>query len=125
MNALTKIALVTATAAALTGGAAAAQPYGGYDHRNVAHREAAIDGRIEAGVRSGRLTRQEAWRLRAEFRDIQRRADMYAANGMSGWERADIDRRFDRLSVKIRAEAHDYDRYGYGYGDRDRGDWRR
>jgi hypothetical protein len=49
---------------------------------------------------------------------------MYRANGLTNWERADLDRRFDRLSQRIRMEARDDDRYGYGYGY-DRYDYRR
>lgn len=129
MKTLTKIALLAASTMALSAGAASAQDYYGHrgawrDGHSVAGREAALDGRIDAGLRSGRLTRDEAWRLRAEFRDIRRRADMYRANGLSGWERADLDRRFDRLSQRIRVEARDGDRYGYGYGY-DRYDYRR
>jgi hypothetical protein len=129
MKTLTKITLLAASAMALSAGAASAQGYYGHrgdwnDRGSVAGREAALDGRIQAGLRSGRLTRDEAWRLRAEFRDITRRADMYRTNGLTNWERADLDRRFDRLSQRIRMEARDNDRYGYGYGY-DRYDYRR
>ncbi|HQN52508.1 MAG TPA: hypothetical protein PK913_15780, partial [Phenylobacterium sp.] len=41
-----------------------------------------------------------------------------AADAALGRARADLDRRFDRLSAQIRVQAHDGDRYGYGYGDR-------
>ncbi len=121
MKTLSKIALVAASALTLSAGAASAQGWGHWgdwnDHRSIVDRQAALDGRIDAGVRSGRLTRQEAFRLRAEFRDIARRADAYRVNGVTRAERADLDRRFDRLSQRIRVQAHDGDRYGYGYGD--------
>jgi len=121
MKTLTKIALAGTAALTLSAGAASAQGYGHWgdwnDHRSIAERQAALDGRIDAGMRNGRLTRQEAWRLRGEFRDISRRADAYAANGLNRWERADLDRRFDALSQRIRLEARDGDRYGYGYGN--------
>lgn len=121
MKTLTKIALAATSALALSAGAASAQGMGRWsdwnDHRSIAERQAALDGRIDAGMRSGRLTRHEAWRLRSEFRDISRRADAYRMNGINRSERADLDRRFDRLSQRIRLEAHDGDRYGYGYGD--------
>lgn len=121
MKTFTKIALAATAALTLSAGAASAQGWdhrGDWnDHRSIAERQAALDGRIDAGMRSGRLTRHEAWRLRAEFHDISRRADAYRAGGLTRWERADLDRRFDRLSQRIRVEAHDGDRYGYGYGD--------
>jgi hypothetical protein len=130
MKTFTKLALAAASALALSAGAASAQGWGPHDdfrwndRGSIAGREAALDRRIDAGVRSGRLTRHEAWRLRADFREIARRADVYRANGVSRWERADLDRRFDALSARIRYEARDDDRYGYGYG-RDHDDYRR
>ena len=122
MKTFTKLTLAAASALALSAGAASAQGWGSHDNYrwddrgSIAGRQAALDGRIDAGMRSGRLTRQEAWRLRSDFREIARRADVYRANGLSGWERADLDRRFDRLSARIRVEARDDQRYGYGYG---------
>jgi hypothetical protein len=65
-------------------------------------------------VRDGTLSRREAYRLRSEFQQIARLQARYRADGLSGWERADLDRRFDILSNEIRAERHD--QYGYGYG---------
>ncbi|MCI3134415.1 hypothetical protein [Phenylobacterium aquaticum] len=108
------LTLIAATAAlALSAGAASAQGWARPDER-----QAMLDARIEDGVRSGRLTWREARELRAEQRQIQRLAWRYRQDGMSGWERADLDRRFDHLSMRIRAESHDYDRYGDGYGYR-------
>jgi CubicO group peptidase (beta-lactamase class C family) len=134
MKTFTKLTLIAASALSLAAGAASAQGWGGRDdfrwddRGSIAGRQAALEGRIDAGMRSGRLTRQEAWRLRADFRDIARRADAYRANGVTGWERADLDRRFDQLSQRIRVEARDDERYGYGYGrdyrDHNRDDYR-
>ena len=44
----------------------------------------------------------------------------YRRGGLNNWERADLDRRFDRLSWQVRSERRDGDRryssgYGYGY----------
>jgi hypothetical protein len=124
LAALAAIAALTAVAAP-----AAAQPYGGqYDREvrqdrdwnrggyNINERQARLDQRIDAGVRHGDLTRREAYRLRAEFRDIARLEARYRAGGLSNWERADLDRRFDRLDAQIRVQRHDRD---------DRGDHRR
>jgi hypothetical protein len=131
MKTFTKLTLIAASALSLSAGAAAAQGWAGHDNArwddrgSISGRQAALDGRIDAGLRSGRLTRQEAWRLRADFREISRRADAYRANGVSNWERADLDRRFDALSQRIRIESRDNERYGYGYGHDYRGDYRR
>ena len=115
------LAVALAAATVLTAGAAAAQPYGyargDYDRgdrwTSINERQARLDRRIEVGLRTGQLTRGEAYRLRREFRRIAYLENRYRANGLSGWERADLDRRFDALSAQIRFERHDGDRYGY------------
>ena len=106
------LALIAATSALTlsVAGAAAAQPYGGW--QSINERQARLDQRIENGVRSGDLTRVEARRLHGEFRRIARLEARYRVNGLSRWERADLDRRFDRLSAQIREERHDYQRRG-------------
>lgn len=136
MKKTTILALAAATAGlSLTAGAASAQAYGpdrdwrdngqrGWtDNRggwmSINQRQAMLDRRIDQGLRSGQLTRGEALRLRAEFRDIARMEARYRANGLNMRERADLDRRFDRLAAQIRMERRDGDnRYGYGYGYR-------
>lgn len=135
MKKLTTLAVLAATSAlALGAGAASAQPYNGgrYDGRYEDHRyqgdrgqwvainqrQAQLDRRIDRGVRNGQLTRQEAYRLRGEFNQIARLEARYRANGLSNWERRDLDRRFDRLSAQVRYERQDREQYGYGYGPR-------
>ncbi len=82
----------------------------------IDQRQANLDRRIDQGVRSGQLTRSEAARLRNEFRDISRMEIRYRRDGLQNWERADLDRRFDRLSYQIRDERRDRDnRYTYNY----------
>ena len=85
---------------------------------NINQRQAQLDRRIDQGLRSGQLTRQEAYRLRGEFQTIARLETRYRVNGLSQWERADLDRRFDVLSDRVRLERSDRDRYSYGYGPR-------
>ncbi len=87
--------------------------------QNINQRQAQLDRRIDQGVRNGSLTRMEATRLRAEFRQIAQLEIRYRrTNGLQGWERNDLDRRFDVLSRKIRFERHDRDdrRDGRGPG---------
>lgn len=123
--ALAAVATVTAVAAP-----AAAQPYrdhrydhsydrGGYD---INRRQERLDRYIDQGVRRGSINRWEANRLRGEFQDIARLEARYRVNGLTGWERADLDRRFDRLEVRVQQARSDTDRrdygYGYGYGQR-------
>lgn len=140
---LTILAATAASFLALSAGAASAQSWGAerpahvdarydqrgdarYDQRgdrgdrgwtNINQRQVQLDRRIDRGVRNGSITRSEAYRLRNEFHGIARLEQRYRANGLSGWERADLDRRFDRLSAQIRWERNDGDRYGAGYGN--------
>lgn len=76
--------------------------------QNINQRQAQLDQRIDVGVRNGSLTRNEAVRLRAEFRDLARLEARYrSSNGLSYAERADLDRRFDGLSQRIRYQRND------------------
>lgn len=110
---LISIAAVSAIAAAVPA-VASAQP--------INQRQDQLERRIDIGLRNGSLTRSEAYRLRAELRETERLEHRYRRNGLSNWERADLDRRFDRISAQVRYERHDRD-YGYGYGDHRPGRW--
>ena len=104
------IAIVAASALAATAAPALAAPW-----QNVNQRQAQLDRRIDMGVRSGQITRREAANLRQEFRGISRLEARYrSTGGLQAWERVDLDRRFDRLSIKIRWQANDRDHRG-GY----------
>lgn len=113
------LAITLAAAAALTAGAAMAQPYGyGYERRSewmpVDQRLQILDRRIDQGINSGQLTRDEAYRLRSEFRRISWLENRYERDGLSRWERADLNRRVDALSAQVAFERRDGDRtYGY------------
>ncbi|WP_293678329.1 hypothetical protein [uncultured Phenylobacterium sp.] len=121
---LAVIAAVTAVAAP-----AAAQPYGQARHDQGRHEQARdwngghdrgarvsinerqqnLERRIDRGIRTGDLSRREAYRLRGESRQIAQLESRYRANGLSQWERQDLNRRMDRLESQIRAERHDRD----------------
>ncbi|HVI31976.1 hypothetical protein [Phenylobacterium sp.] len=119
MKKLTILTLAgAASALALSATAASAQPYHhpGNDWQSINQRQQQLDRRIERGVQRGDLTRTEARRLRGEFNQLARLEHRYRVNGLTRWERADLDRRFDRLAAQIRFERRDRD-YGYGYGD--------
>jgi hypothetical protein len=81
---------------------------------SMADREADLERRIDQGLASGQLTAAEAADLRDEFEDIARIEARYRIDGISTWERADLDRRFDRLAGDIRLQRTDPERvYGY------------
>ena len=117
--------IAAASALALTATAASAQGYGArHDDRETAgpggwmsinQRQAELDRRIDRGVQNGDLNRREARRLRQEFNQIAQLEYRYRANGLNARERADLDRRFDRLSMQIRGERHD-EQTGRGMG---------
>jgi hypothetical protein len=98
------LALAATTALALSAGAAAAQTWVSIDDRI-----ARLDNRIDAGVQSGQLTRFEARQLRADFNALVNLETRYEVNGLSAWERQDLDRRFDQLRMRIRMERTDAD----------------
>lgn len=119
--ALALAAATVVTGAAAAGAASAQGWYGGrgwHDDRgewvHIERRKIQLDRRIENGLRSGQLTPREARRLQREFDDIARLEYRYSRNGLSPWEMAQLDRRFDRLAAQIRWERRDDDRrYGY------------
>ena len=110
---------ITACLAAATALAVAA-PAMAQGWNSINQRQDNLERRIDMGVRNGTLTRNEAMRLRGEFRDLERLEMSYRRGGLNNWERADLDRRFDRLSWQVRSERRHGDRryssgYGYGY----------
>ena len=76
----------------------------------INQRQRQLDQRIDYGIRTGMISRREASGLRAEFSGIARLEAQYRRGGLSVRERADLDRRFDRLSYRIEAEIRDRDR---------------
>ena len=117
--------------AVAAGALAIAAPASAQVWQSINQRQVQLDARIDAGVRDGSLTRQEAFRLRGEFNDLTRLEARYREDGLSYGERADLDRRFDMLSQQIRFQRNDdqnrYDNQGRDdnqgrYGDQDRFD---
>lgn len=97
------IAATAATLAIATPMAASAAPW-----QNINARQARIDARIDQGVRSGALNRNEAYRIRSDFRALSaREADYRRSGGLDNRERADLDRRFDALSARVKVQKHD------------------
>ena len=83
--------------------------YGSWQSINA--RQANLDRRIDRGLRNGQLSRREASRLRGEFNSLLRLEANYRRGGLTAWERADLDRRFDRLSAQIRHQRGDRDHW--------------
>ena len=99
-----KLLAMAVTASAL----AMAAPASAQAWQSINQRQANIDARIDAGVRNGDLTRNEAVRLRGESNDLARLEARYRSSyGLSNAERRDLDMRFDRLSQQVRFERND------------------
>lgn len=85
------------------------------DWVSINQRQRQLDRRIDQGIRNGQLTRREAQSLRRDFNQLARLEANYRRNGLSRWERQDLDRRFDALEARIRYERRDRDRYRGGH----------
>lgn len=81
---------------------------------SLEERKERLERRIAQGLRSGQLTDAEAEALQDELDELARVESRYRLDGVSGWERADLDRRMDRLADRIGDERTDPDReYGW------------
>ncbi|HEX8379440.1 MAG TPA: hypothetical protein VF619_02685, partial [Allosphingosinicella sp.] len=117
MNKTLLIAL--AATSAITVAAPASAQSGGYGgngygaNSNVEMRSDQLQMRLQAGVRSGAITRAEAMPLREQLRQLTRLEAVYAQGGISGRERADLQHRINSLRQGIRmAERSGDSRYG-------------
>lgn len=82
------------------------QNYNGWSA--IAQRKHNLDRRIDQGVRTRQLSNREASRLKDELNSLVRLERSYMRGGLTRWERQDLDRRYDRLSAKVRYERNDY-----------------
>lgn len=105
------IALVATTAIAAAAPAAAQYGAGG----NAPIRSGQLQLQLQAGVRSGAISRAEAMPLREQLMQLTRLERLYARDGISGRERADLQHRINSLRQGIRIAA----RTGGGRYDRD------
>lgn len=86
----TRTAMLAGVALAMSAGAASARAW-----MSINERQARLDERMEAGIRSGDLSPSEAMSLRAEYRAVVRLDMRYRRGGYVTWEMADRDRRVD------------------------------
>ena len=81
----------------------------GGNWQNISQRKYQLDRRIDRGERNGSLSRREAIRLRYDLDALVYLERSYMRGGLSYRERAELDRRYDRLSMQVRAERRDRD----------------
>ena len=77
--------------------------------QNISQRKYQLDRRIDRGERNGSLSRREATRLRFDLDSLVYLERSYMRGGLSHRERAELDRRYDRLSFQVREERRDRD----------------
>ena len=75
---------------------------------SITQRKHNLDRRIDRGVQTRQLSRREASRLQDELNSLVRLERSYMRGGLTRWERQDLDRRYDRLSEKVRYERNDH-----------------
>jgi hypothetical protein len=106
MNRLKTVIAGLGLAAVVVPGIASAAPW-----QSINQRQARLDQRIDQGIRSGALNRNEARGLRRESRQLAALEGRYRRDGLSASERRDLDRRFDALSARVRYDKHDRRHY--------------
>jgi len=110
------LSLAAVSALAATAAPAAAQPWRGDGYHREISRGDALEMRIQRAQERGQLNWREARSLRENLRTAQHVEFRYARDGhLTGWERADLDHRYDLIASRLRSERNDRD-YGYGYG---------
>jgi hypothetical protein len=102
-----KIIIALAATTALAAAMPAAAQSGG---ANLQLRVDQLQTQLQAGVRSGAITRAEAMPLRQQLRALNDLERQYASGGFSYQERADLDNRIVRLRQDIRMAAQAGDR---------------
>lgn len=82
----------------------------------IANRIAQLDARLQAGIQSGAISRQEARDLRLQLRDLRQLERQYSRNGLTQQERQDLQQRLRSVRQQLRtADSGRYDqdtRYG-------------
>lgn len=83
--------------------------------QSINQRQANLNARINQGVRTGALTRNEAFQLRVQFNNLVKLEARYRYSrpGLTFVERRDLDRRFDALSRQVYAQKHDRQTVAY------------
>jgi hypothetical protein len=70
----------------------------------LAEREARLSERIDAGLKKGVLSEDQAARLRDRLRKIRKLEAYYrSTHGFSAWERRDVERRLSALGARLDA----------------------
>jgi hypothetical protein len=132
---LKKIILSLGAVSALAIAAPAAAQYSnnGYQNSagangNISARVAQLGTRLQAGIQSGTISRQEARSLRQQLQQLSQLERRYSMNGLDGRERADLQQRIRTVRQQIRVadggNQARWDRYDSEDGYDRNGDYR-
>jgi hypothetical protein len=95
-----------------------------YANSSIAARIEQLQTRIQVGVQSGDISRQEARPLRQQLRQLKQLEYQYSRNGLTGRERAELQQRMRDLRRQVRladgggrGRYDRYDRDDYGRSD--------
>lgn len=100
------ILVVAAPAAAQNGSGTYGSQGNSYQNQNggnIVARIGQLQTRIQLGMQSGLITRQEAVPLRQQLRVLVQLERQYRSNGLTGQERADLQQRLRSLRQQVRA----------------------
>ena len=82
---------------------------GGWNGGGLNGDQARLSQRIDRAAYSGRISRREAQNLRYQLEEYQRVEWRYRRDGLSNWERRDLQGRLDRIERNLREERRDRD----------------
>lgn len=82
---------------------------GGWNGGGLNGDQARLAQRIDRAAYNGRISRREAQNLRWQLDEYQRLAWRYGRDGLSRWERRDLQDRLDRIERNLREERRDRD----------------
>lgn len=82
---------------------------GGWNGGGLNGEQARLAQRIDRAAYNGRISRREAHSLRSQLADYQRLEWRYRRDGLSHWERRDLQNRLDRIERNLREERRDRD----------------
>ncbi len=80
---------------------------GGWNGGGLNGEQARLAQRIDRAAYNGRISRREAAGLRAQLNDYQRLEWRYRRDGLSRWEREDLQRRLYRIERDLREDRRD------------------
>jgi hypothetical protein len=82
---------------------------GGWNGGGLNGEQARLAQRIDRAAYNGRISRREAQNLRWQLDEYQRLEWRYRRDGLSHWERRDLQGRLDRIERNLREERRDRD----------------